>query len=538
MAWTCCFSIIVHSAARNQRNPFGSWATSPSGERIFLGESLLASVLLAWHASLAGDQVFSLFKTPVPDVGTSESSASILKGMHGLVIMGAVFVENTDPDKNLPRDEQGITPLLLKIRKSGKEDRFAEFLYFHCVVAAPFVFPYRMGIMAIRGTQPKLLPFCGRRFSNRRLQFIARNDSVNCHPTCSFGAGSTDLTYSATISLGLIICPFMLDQFYWAEKMSWLGVAPQPLKRYHLLLEETNDENIMEAWISDVVEKREFAGKKAKLAAAELAKLSRRIFDSPAGNPFSMSYIAAKVEATLSVINVHFSPSIFEGIMSVIECLDTQDHGDRNAPIDPVPIFRFTVDTNLVLFRLHVNLENEGENSTVLVLSIQQLDLWYSLTKVEEWSVRVKTLEIKACSSKDADGHILCSSGNLLKSYSAYGQGMDAHNIRGLILSGNMSTKVQIRDVSLLISDGRWGCSGLLLEVLMRNFLLQANLTAKKEESLVSCDLEVNYKICTRALYQWLHQNMEAVVLMYDDRFDLYILQTQVINNVHVIFRF
>ncbi|CAL9239575.1 unnamed protein product [Arabidopsis halleri] len=33
----------------------------------------------------------------------------------------------------------------------------------------------------------------------------------------------------------------------------------------------------------------------------------------------------------------------------------------------------------------------------------------------------------------------------------------------------------------------------------MRNFLLQANLTAKKEESLVSCDLEVNYKICTRS---------------------------------------
>ncbi|CAH8257245.1 unnamed protein product [Arabidopsis lyrata] len=153
-----------------------------------------------------------------------------------------------------------------------------------------------------------------------------------------------------------------------------------------------------------------------------------------------------QVEATLSVINVHFSPSIFEGIMSVIECLDTQDHGDRNAPIDPVPIFRFTVDTNLVLFRLHVNLENEGENSTVLVLSIQQLDLWYSLTKVEEWSVRVKTLEIKACSSKDADGHILCSSGNLLKSYSAYGQGMDAHNIRGLILSdaGILSDNVEM----------------------------------------------------------------------------------------------
>nr|VDC68262.1 unnamed protein product [Brassica rapa] len=33
------------------------------------------------------------------------------------------------------------------------------------------------------------------------------------------------------------------------------------------------------------------------------------------------------------------------------------------------------------------------------------------------------------------------------------------------------------------------------------------------------------------ALYQWLHQNMESVVSMYEDRFDLYVLQTQVINN-------
>jgi len=33
----------------------------------------------------------------------------------------------------------------------------------------------------------------------------------------------------------------------------------------------------------------------------------------------------------------------------------------------------------------------------------------------------------------------------------------------------------------------------MLLEVLMRNFLLQANLAEKNMESLVSCDLEVNY---------------------------------------------
>ncbi|KFK27746.1 hypothetical protein AALP_AA8G423700 [Arabis alpina] len=126
-----------------------------------------------------------------------------------------------------------------------------------------------------------------------------------------------------------------------------------------------------------------------------------------------------EVEATLSMIDVYFSPSIYEGIMSVIDYLDIQDHGDQDDPPYPTPIFRFTINTSLTLFRLHVNLENEGENSTVLILSIQQLDLWYSLTKFEEWSVRVKALEIIACSSKDAaDSHILCSSGNLLKSSS------------------------------------------------------------------------------------------------------------------------
>nr|XP_016443028.1 PREDICTED: uncharacterized protein LOC107768417 isoform X1 [Nicotiana tabacum] len=59
-------------------------------------------------------------------------------------------------------------------------------------------------------------------------------------------------------------------------------------------------------WRMDEVERREFAGKKAKLAAAELAKLSRRVCDSRAGNSFT-SYITAKVldNIQLSIRNVH-----------------------------------------------------------------------------------------------------------------------------------------------------------------------------------------------------------------------------------------
>lgn len=44
-----------------------------------------------------------------------------------------------------------------------------------------------------------------------------------------------------------IICPFILDQFYWAERMFWLGVSPEPLKRNHLVPDDLNDSTIKEA---------------------------------------------------------------------------------------------------------------------------------------------------------------------------------------------------------------------------------------------------------------------------------------------------
>ncbi|XP_074366463.1 intermembrane lipid transfer protein VPS13 isoform X3 [Apium graveolens] len=61
-----------------------------------------------------------------------------------------------------------------------------------------------------------------------------------------------------------------------------------------------------EEWSRDAVERREFAGKKAKLAAAELAKLSRRFSDDQAGNSF-MSFITAKIldGIQVSIRNVH-----------------------------------------------------------------------------------------------------------------------------------------------------------------------------------------------------------------------------------------
>eukprot|EP01018_Ginkgo_biloba_P024284 Gb_26820 [translate_table: standard] len=44
----------------------------------------------------------------------------------------------------------------------------------------------------------------------------------------------------------MIICPFMLDQYYWAERMGWIGVSPPPLKRKHLIPDNDTD-SILEA---------------------------------------------------------------------------------------------------------------------------------------------------------------------------------------------------------------------------------------------------------------------------------------------------
>lgn len=59
-------------------------------------------------------------------------------------------------------------------------------------------------------------------------------------------------------------------------------------------------------WSMDEIGKRESAAKKAKLAAAELAKLSRRVCDNSAGKSF-ISYITAKIldGIQVSVRNVH-----------------------------------------------------------------------------------------------------------------------------------------------------------------------------------------------------------------------------------------
>uniref|UniRef100_A0A803MIH7 Erythromycin biosynthesis protein CIII-like C-terminal domain-containing protein n=1 Tax=Chenopodium quinoa TaxID=63459 RepID=A0A803MIH7_CHEQI len=58
------------------------------------------------------------------------------------------------------------------------------------------------------------------------------------------GSGATAAALKAGIPQ--VICPFMLDQFYWAERMCWLGVAPEPLRRNQLLPENCDNVSVSE----------------------------------------------------------------------------------------------------------------------------------------------------------------------------------------------------------------------------------------------------------------------------------------------------
>ncbi|KAK1306781.1 hypothetical protein QJS10_CPA10g00556 [Acorus calamus] len=59
------------------------------------------------------------------------------------------------------------------------------------------------------------------------------------------GSGSTAAALRAGVPQ--IICPFMFDQFYWAERMFWLGLAPEPLQKHHLVPEDNDATSIEQA---------------------------------------------------------------------------------------------------------------------------------------------------------------------------------------------------------------------------------------------------------------------------------------------------
>lgn len=75
-------------------------------------------------------------------------------------------------------------------------------------------------------------------------------------PRCAVAihhGGSGSVAAALHAGIPQIVCPFILDQFYWAERLNWLGVAPEPLQKQHLV-PETDDATCIER-ATDVLSK-------------------------------------------------------------------------------------------------------------------------------------------------------------------------------------------------------------------------------------------------------------------------------------------
>ncbi|CAL5184659.1 unnamed protein product [Lathyrus oleraceus] len=81
-------------------------------------------------------------------------------------------------------------------------------------------------------------------------------------------------TIAAALQAGTpqVVCPFVLDQFYWAERMHWLGVSPEPLSRNHLLPDKNDNRSIQEAAHVLSLAIHDALSSRVKTRAAEIAE--------------------------------------------------------------------------------------------------------------------------------------------------------------------------------------------------------------------------------------------------------------------------
>lgn len=112
--------------------------------------------------------------------------------------------------------------------------------------------PFNVAIQAIAAEHVDSIQFSEDCISliNGRLFCFSGTIAYNwLFPQCAAaihhgGSGSTAAALQAGIPQ--VLCPFMHDQFYWAERMHWLGVAPEPLRRNDLF-PGANDEKSIRA---------------------------------------------------------------------------------------------------------------------------------------------------------------------------------------------------------------------------------------------------------------------------------------------------
>lgn len=82
-------------------------------------------------------------------------------------------------------------------------------------------------------------------FNGRLFCFLGSIPYSWLFPRCAAAvhhAGSGSTAAALLAGIPQVTCPFLMDQFYWSERLQWLGVAPEPLQRQNLVPD--NDDSL------------------------------------------------------------------------------------------------------------------------------------------------------------------------------------------------------------------------------------------------------------------------------------------------------
>ncbi|XAR69469.1 hypothetical protein NMG60_11001060 [Bertholletia excelsa] len=129
-----------------------------------------------------------------------------------------------------------------------------------------------------------------------------------------------------------------------------------------------------------------------------------------------------EVHVFLPSLNVHFSPSVYG---AVLECLAKFNElsSKRDSVVLPKysitsselktqEVFHSSIIVNVESISLHINLENDRENSCALLFDMHKLDIRIILMDLPQCWISMKALKLMTLSLEaDEDGKILCSSG-------------------------------------------------------------------------------------------------------------------------------
>ncbi|KAE8077724.1 hypothetical protein FH972_016258 [Carpinus fangiana] len=165
-----------------------------------------------------------------------------------------------------------------------------------------------------------------------------------------------------------------------------------------------------------------------------------------------------EVYIIVSSLHAHLSPSIYGALLELIAHLGVvfspKNESVTSETLDPLNmtpngwtthIFGFSVNANLESVSVLVDIANNGDYSSALMLSLKDLDIWYALTKSEECWICMKALKITMHPPRgQGESHVLYSCGNASSTISIYqhdidiglNDGSDNYNDRDLSTKG------------------------------------------------------------------------------------------------------